>query len=253
MTRPNERVTRAILLRSVDYGEADRVVTLLTEHYGKRAVFAASARKSTKRYGSALEPFRVIEVRYREKPEQRLARLVSARVLDAYDQITSELHTIYWASLAVEWTAELCMEGDGSDIFDSLSKLLSWLSRHDRGFWYTEVGCLRFAMLLLAQSGLFPSLDRCARTDVPLADLPNPHFSYAGGGLICDEEVRPEDHAVLVSRDVLQFMTAIAKGQFPGDHQVEVLREARGIVIGLIRTTTEKEPKSLPLVRSLWL
>ena len=40
-----DRVSRALVLRKVDYGEADLVVTLLTADHGKRTVFARSARK----------------------------------------------------------------------------------------------------------------------------------------------------------------------------------------------------------------
>ncbi|MBX7197665.1 MAG: DNA repair protein RecO, partial [Sandaracinaceae bacterium] len=45
------QASRAVLLRSVDFGEADRIVTLLTEQHGRVAVMARGARRSQKRFG----------------------------------------------------------------------------------------------------------------------------------------------------------------------------------------------------------
>ena len=41
--------TRALLLKQVDTGESDRVVTLLTEDLGKVSAIARGARRSRKR------------------------------------------------------------------------------------------------------------------------------------------------------------------------------------------------------------
>ena len=45
----------AVVLASVDYGEADRVVTLFTRGRGRLTAFAAGARKSKRRFAGALE------------------------------------------------------------------------------------------------------------------------------------------------------------------------------------------------------
>ncbi len=47
--------TEALLLRRVEYGESDLVLTLLTQKVGKVSALARGARKSSKRFGSALE------------------------------------------------------------------------------------------------------------------------------------------------------------------------------------------------------
>ena len=50
-------LTAAIVLRVTDYGEADRIVTLLTESHGKVSALARGAKKSRKRFGAALGLF----------------------------------------------------------------------------------------------------------------------------------------------------------------------------------------------------
>jgi DNA repair protein RecO (recombination protein O) len=51
---PEQFVTRAILLRAVATGEADRVVTLLGRPTGRVSAIARGARKSTRRFGGGL-------------------------------------------------------------------------------------------------------------------------------------------------------------------------------------------------------
>ena len=46
--------TQCLVLRVVDYGDADRIVTLLTAAHGKISALAKGARSSRRRYGAAL-------------------------------------------------------------------------------------------------------------------------------------------------------------------------------------------------------
>ena len=68
-------VTPAIVLRTVDYGEADRVVTLFTRDAGKLSALARGARKSVKRFGAALGLFGVGEAVLVDKPNVELSAL----------------------------------------------------------------------------------------------------------------------------------------------------------------------------------
>ena len=49
--------TKAIVLRSIDYGESDRILTFLTDDFGKLKGIAKGARRSRRRFANALEPF----------------------------------------------------------------------------------------------------------------------------------------------------------------------------------------------------
>src|ERR1700742_5149584 len=49
--------TEAIVLRSIRYGEADRILPLYTPHHGRIAAIAKGARRARSRFGARLEPF----------------------------------------------------------------------------------------------------------------------------------------------------------------------------------------------------
>ncbi|HEX5101745.1 MAG TPA: recombination protein O N-terminal domain-containing protein, partial [Polyangiaceae bacterium] len=75
--RPQDsvRTTHALLLKRVEYGEADLVLTLFTERFGRISALARAARKSTRRFGGALEPMHTLEVALEERPKSELFML----------------------------------------------------------------------------------------------------------------------------------------------------------------------------------
>src|ERR687887_2499919 len=54
---PGSVKTEAIVLRSIRYGEGDRVLHLYTPHRGRLSAIAKGARKARSRFGGRLEPF----------------------------------------------------------------------------------------------------------------------------------------------------------------------------------------------------
>ena len=57
MNKRTSHKTEAIVLRCLDYGESDRIVTFYTRDYGKLRGIAKGARRSRKRFANALELF----------------------------------------------------------------------------------------------------------------------------------------------------------------------------------------------------
>ena len=90
-----------MLVRSVDYGEADRIVTLLTEHTGLVALMARSARKSQRRFAGALEPFGVIDAEL-ALGRGEVGRLASARLVRGFPTLLGSLPAMREAGRALE-------------------------------------------------------------------------------------------------------------------------------------------------------
>ncbi|HXK19309.1 MAG TPA: recombination protein O N-terminal domain-containing protein, partial [Polyangiaceae bacterium] len=83
--------TEALLLRRVEYGEADLVLTLLTQKLGKVSALARGARKSNKRFGGALEPMHTLAVELDERPGAELFSLLEAKLKVPRAKILSSL------------------------------------------------------------------------------------------------------------------------------------------------------------------
>ena len=66
------QLTRALLLRRVDYAESDLVLSLFTVELGRISALARGARKSRRRFGGVLEPMHTLEVTLDERPSSEL-------------------------------------------------------------------------------------------------------------------------------------------------------------------------------------
>src|SRR5512141_1695855 len=172
-----------IVLRTVDTGEADRVVTLLTRERGKVAAYARGARASRRRFGGSLEPFTLVTAEVRERSGSELLGLDSVSPVAAFGAIRGDLARIACAGYAAELARELVRDHEPhDDLFDLLAAYLAALSAGParpaalRAF---ELGALRAA-------GLSPRLDACARCGGEPTEGARARFDPGQGGILCE-------------------------------------------------------------------
>jgi len=75
------QATSAIVLRSRPFGESDKIVSFLTEKYGKITGIAKGAKRSRKRFVNSLEPFSLVNLRFQERSHSSLAFILSSELL----------------------------------------------------------------------------------------------------------------------------------------------------------------------------
>jgi DNA repair protein RecO (recombination protein O) len=172
----------AVVLRTVDTGEADRVVTLLSRERGKVAAFARGARASRRRFGGALEPFTLVSAEVRERPGAELLGLDSVTAIDPFGRIRGDLARIACAAYAVELARDLVRDHEPhEDLFRLLADYLAALDAapaRPAGLRAFELGALRAA-------GLLPRLDACARCGGPLPAAGTVRLDPGHGGVLC--------------------------------------------------------------------
>jgi DNA repair protein RecO (recombination protein O) len=173
----------AIVLRTVDYGESDRVVTLLTREQGKLSAFARGARASRRRFGGALEPFTLLAAEARVRASSDLLGLDSVSVVRGHGGIRGDLARIACAGYAAELCRELVRDRERhEDLFDLLAAYLDLLDREP-----ARPATLRALELgALQAAGLAPRLDACARCGGPLEpEVPALRLDPGQGGILC--------------------------------------------------------------------
>jgi DNA repair protein RecO (recombination protein O) len=199
---------RAIVLGTVDYGETDRVVTLLTEERGKLSAFARGARVSRKRFGGALEPFTLLHAELKERRGSDLLFLETVSVERGFGAVRTELARIACASYACELARELIRDSEQhADLFDLLAR---YLGRLDAG--PAQPTALRaYELAALRAAGLMPMLDACARCGnaaEPWSDgeVLRLAFDPEAGGVLC------RDCSGSASPGVMQTRAETAQG-----------------------------------------
>lgn len=151
--------TRAFLLRSVDFGEADRIVTLFTETVGKVSVMARGARSSRRRFGGALEPFSLIDVEVAPGRGQ-LDRLSAARIERPFVRLLGRLTHMREGGYALEAIRALLPERQPEPrLFTALIDFIGALDAPE----CATPRQLKLGLLVqaIAVMGFAPQLDRC--------------------------------------------------------------------------------------------
>ena len=152
--------TDAIVLRTYNLAEADRIVLCLTRDAGLIRAVAKGARRMKSRFGAALEPFTFIKLDFYEKENRELVTISQVEILKSnFDLATHPDSTDALAYIA-ELVSEFAPPHEANDKLYRMVKacvdaLASFADRPDMVVRYFEVWLLRLA-------GLFPDLRDCA-------------------------------------------------------------------------------------------
>jgi DNA repair protein RecO (recombination protein O) len=197
----------ALVLSTVDYGEADRLVTLLTREHGKLTAFAAGARKSKRRFAGALEPYMRLRVQLVETRGSTV-RLDAADIVTGYYGARAELPLIARALYAVELCRELTRDHEPHpELFELLEAYLRRLDAKEAG----PTSLLAFELAALAHAGLMPRFDSCALCGGGPGE--RPRFDQVHGGAVCEPCSGRARDAVAVSPELLSGLRALQEGQ----------------------------------------
>lgn len=114
--------TRAIVLRRTNYGEADRILQLLTPE-GKRSVIARGVRREKSRLAGGIELFAVSDIVITEGKGD-LGILTSARLVQFYRHILEDYDSMQFAYEAMKHVATASEMVDEPDWYDVLGEVL---------------------------------------------------------------------------------------------------------------------------------
>jgi DNA repair protein RecO (recombination protein O) len=152
--------TPAIVLRAVNYGEADRVVTLFGRETGRVSALARSARKSQRRFAGGLGLGTVGMAALRERAGAEMMTLESFAAEGAgHVALGADVARMAHAAYAAELVTKLCAPHQVEPaVYDWLAEMLERLA----GGAPTAERLRVFELGLLRALGLLPVVDRCA-------------------------------------------------------------------------------------------
>jgi len=204
--------TRAVVLKSQRWGEADRIVTLYTEKLGKIRGIARGARRLKSRLGGALEPFGYIDLTAFEKSLETLVRISQVDLIKSFGKLREDLTAMTAAASMVNMIKAITPDRDPqSSIFNTLVGGLQ--SLQDEGD--PELCSLLFQVHVLGQTGFRPQTDHCAGCNSEI-DMARAQFSPSSGGLVCGScRERIVDRCFPMSPGSLAFIQQARRLPFP--------------------------------------
>ncbi|MEA2233044.1 MAG: repair protein RecO [Solirubrobacteraceae bacterium] len=181
---PGSLKTEAVVLRSMRYGEADRILHLYTPQRGRLSAIAKGVRRTKSRFGGRLEPyFRLQMILYEGRSE--LLTVTSAETLNGHPRLREHAAALDSAARACDAVGRLFDTPEPHPgVFALLCNELALLDTSASGDQphSTHANQLAFRLKLLLAAGLAPQLAACASCGE--AD----HlvgFSGAAGGVVC--------------------------------------------------------------------
>jgi len=164
--------TRAIVLRRTDYGEADRILQLLTPE-GKRSVIARGVRKEKSRLAGGIELFSISDVVI-HSGRGELGVLTSARLIEHYDALVRDLDLIEQGGALMRAVNVRAEHADSDEFFGITKQVFGAMQKH-----VSDAPETRWKDVLRAWWGI--NLVRASGEDVNL------HFDTNGEKLVPEQ------------------------------------------------------------------
>jgi DNA repair protein RecO (recombination protein O) len=183
-SQESAHTTRALLLKRVEYGDADLVLTLFTEKLGRVSALARSARRSQRRFGGALEPLHTLEVRLEDRPRNELSLLREAHIAKARPGLTQSLEGMRAAGRALAWIRSAAPAHTPEPaLWRAVEALLDELGAKDSIEPSRALAATGLSVLVALGWGL--DLERCVRCGKPCPPDASSLVDPARGGLVC--------------------------------------------------------------------
>ena len=177
--------TEAVVLRSIRFGEADRVLHLYTQAHGRVGAVAKGVRKTSSRFGARLEPLSHVElILHRGRGE--LETVTSAQLVRSHRDAREDYYRFSVGMIGAEAMLRLFSEEEANErAFTALTRFLDLLdgAPHAADRPTLDPLGLAFQLKLLWLAGYLPHVSACAECGAE--DEPLVGYSPRAGGAVC--------------------------------------------------------------------
>ncbi len=252
--------TDAILLRKIEYGDHDYIITFLTRSRGKIAVIAKNAKKSVKRFSGALDLFSVnhIQCTFPKKNKEGLIILAQTDLENGFVNIRYDVlkttYACYWMELIYLWLEEGRKD---TRLYDLLYFVLDMLNRSDIK---VEVLSLLFQIRFMGLSGFSPNIESCENCNTRVDDIPQKsvQFDFKEGKIICHnclKEKSGSGYGMPVSKGTLKQLVWINRADIQRADRIKsspfAIQEGESLLESFIPFHIGRHFKSLDFLRRM--
>ena len=245
----------AILLRRLDYGDFDVIITFFTLKKGKLSLIAKSAKKSTKRFAGILELFSVLEVVAGTGRNKGLSVLQEAVLKQPFSAIRSDFrktaYASYWAELIYNWIEENFKQVALFHLFEHV------LAALDNGKTAPAALNILFQMRFLTLAGYRPNLVECSGCRNELENIQQDKIMIDSklGGIICKKCRTDSASGTLLGKGTIKQLLWVESGDLAKAIRIKfsqsALIEGTEFLEEFVCYHLGKQPRSLKFLRQI--
>jgi DNA repair protein RecO (recombination protein O) len=231
---------QGVVLRSIKLGEADRIVTVMTQGHGKVRAVAKGIRKTASKFGARLEP--TSHVAFQCYRGRELDIVTQVETIDSNRALREHYGCLTHAVSMLEAVDQVALEREADPaLYRMLERALRTLAEQPSPLVSTA-----FFWKLLSLEGFHPVVDACARCG---GEGPFPAWDLSEGGVLCatcvlgGRPIRPES-AHVIARIVGGELGRVLAA--PPDDRV--LGEVERLAIATLEYHSERRLRSASLL-----
>jgi len=241
--------TEGIVLRRSDFGEADRLLTMMTPYRGKIRGLAKGVRKPKSRKAGHVEL--LMRTDFFLAVGRSLDIVTQAQVIETYRALREDMRRITYGYYVSELVDRFMGENEENPVvYRLLCNGLGWLCT-TRDFMRTA---RYFELHLLESVGYRPELEHCVRCEAELG--PGSHFfASAYGGIVCRRCGEGSAETRSASEEVIRTLRLFQKGKYQTCLTEPISRQVRegmeDIMHDYITYLLERRLKSIEYLKVL--
>lgn len=193
---------KGIIIKTQDYGESNKIVTIFSEQLGKFSGIARGAKKPKSRMAAVAQPF--ILGNFLVYVSTGLCTIQQGEIIDSFRNIREDIIKTAYAAYIAELTDKF-LESRHPDlyIYDQFHQTMKWIAENNE----FDIPVLMYEMKLFHTGGIAPIVDRCVECG-QRETLSS--FSIAEGGLLCQNCFTVDTKAIVLSPAVAKLLNVFA-------------------------------------------
>ena len=185
-----------IIIKTRDYGETHKIITIFSKKLGLFTALARGAKKTKSRMAAVTQPF--IYGQFFVYVNSGLSSVQQGEVIDSFRKIREDIIKTAYTAYIAELTDKLCDEKVPEPfLYDELYRTMSWISENEDA----DIPIMMYELKLFTKGGFAPTVDKCVNCSGKEAPF---SFSIREGGLLCS-------HCRNIDEDAIPLPDPVAK------------------------------------------
>lgn len=188
-----------IIIKTQDYGETHKIITIFSKKIGKFTAIARGAKKTKSRMAAVTQPF--IYGEFLVYVNTGLSTIQQGEIVNSLRPIREDIIKTAYAAYIMELTDKL-LDSRVPDayLYDQMYLTMCWIAEHED----SEIPMMMYELKLFKKGGFAPTVDQCVHCGNK--DRAPFSFSIGEGGLLCQACRHIDGQAILLPHSIAKLL-----------------------------------------------